>query len=61
MSTLELVRFLSDSASESIDKAEFAEARFATALLDEAEELLALGYRIMCRDRTNLSDNRKAA
>ena len=61
MSTLELVRFLSDSASESIDKAEFAEARFATALLDEAEELLALGYRIMYRDRTNLSDNRKAA
>ena len=61
MSTLDLVRFLSDSASELIDKAEFTEAHFAPALLDEAEELLALGYRIMCRDRTSLSYNRKAA
>ena len=61
MSTLELVRFLSDSASKSIDKAESAEAHLATALLDEAEELLALGSKIVCRARTNLRDSRKAA
>ena len=61
MSTLELVRFLSDSASKSIDKAESAEELLATALLDEAEELLALGFKIVCRARTNLSDTRKAA
>ena len=49
MDTLELVRFLSDSASKSIDKAE------------SAEELLALGSKIVCRARTNLRDSRKAA
>ena len=61
MSTLELVRFLSDSASKSIDKAESAGAQLAATLLDEAEEYLALGSKIVCRARTNLSDTRKAA
>ena len=61
MSTLELVRFLSNSAYKLIDKAASAEAHLATALLDEAEELLALGSKITCRARTNITDTRKAA
>ena len=61
MSTLELVRFLSDSACEAINRAEFSEVHLATALLDEAEELLALGSKVACRARTDLSDIRKAA
>ena len=61
MNTLELVRFLSDSANEAIHKAEFAEARLATALLDEAEEFLALGSKIIRRAAINRQDTRKAA
>ena len=61
MTSLELVRFLSDSACEAIDRAKFSEVHLATALLDEAEELLALGSKVACRARTNLSHIRKAA
>ena len=61
MSTLELVRFLSDSACEAIDRAEFAETHLAAVLLDEVEELLALGSKVARRTKTNLSDIRKAA
>ena len=61
MSRLELVRFLSDRACEAIDRAEVTEVHLATALLDEAEELLALGSKVACRARTNLSDIRKVA
>ena len=61
MSTLELVRFLSDSACQAINRAEFSEVHLATALLDEAEELLALGSKVAYRARTNLTDIRKAA
>ena len=61
MSTSELVRFLLDNASKTIYKAESAEAHLAAALLDEAEEFLALGSKIVCRARPNRSDTRKAA
>ena len=61
MHTLELVRFLSDAADETIDRAESAEAHLAAALLDEAEELLALGSKIAYRARTNITDTRNAA
>ena len=61
MSTLEIVRFLSDSACEAINRAEFSEVHLATALLDEAEELLALGSKVACRARKSINSTRKAA
>ena len=61
MNTLELVRFLSDSANETIYKAEAAEGHFAMELLDEAEELLVLGSKIVDRARTDLNGTMKAA
>ena len=61
MNSLELVRFLSDSAKETIDRAEATKGRLAKILLDEAEELLALGSKIACRAKTNVNATKKAA
>ena len=61
MSTSELVQFLSDSAKETIDRAESAKVHLAAGLLDEAEELLAVSFKVACRAKTNTDDIRKAA
>ena len=61
MTTLELVRFLSDSADELINKAASMETGDVNCLLDEAEELIALASKIMCRVAINLRDSRQAA
>ena len=61
MNTLELIRFLSDSANEAIDKATSAEGNDVSLFLDEAEELLALGHSIILRTAINQRGFRKAA
>ena len=61
MHTLELIQFLSDAANETINRADSTEAHLAVPLLDEAEELLALGSKIAHRARTKITDTRKAA
>ena len=61
MATLELVRFLSESADELIVKAEVALPGAAASLLDEAEELLTLGAQIMGRYKAKIMIAREAA
>ena len=61
MATLELVRFLSESAGELIIKAEVVRPSAAAGLLDEAEELLALGAQIMGRYETKIMIAKEAA
>ena len=61
MATLELVRFLSESADELIVKAEAALPGAAAGLLDEAEELLTLGAQIMGRHEVKIMIAKEAA
>ena len=61
MATLELVRFLSESADELIVKAEVALPGAAAGLLDEAEELLTLGAQIMGRYEAKIMIAKEAA
>ena len=61
MATLELVRFLSESADELIVKAEVALPCAAVGLLDEAEELLTLGAQIMGRYEVKIMIAKEAA
>jgi len=51
MATIELVRFLNDSANELLNKAEAAQPAAAETMVDEAEELLALGASILKRHK----------
>lgn len=60
MAKLELVRYLNDSAEELIEKAEAANAAEAKGLLDEAEELLALGANILSRDTMEIETKEAA-
>jgi len=60
MAKLELVRYLNDSAEELIEKAETASPAAAKGLLDEAEELLALGANILSRDTLEIETKEAA-
>ena len=61
MNTLDLVRFLSESADEAINKASSMETGDVSSLLDEAEELITLAFKIIYRIEINLRNVRKAA
>ena len=61
MNTLDLVRFLSESAEEAINKASSMETGDVNSLLDEAEELITLAFKIIYRIEINLRNIRKAA
>ena len=61
MNTLDLVRFLSESADEAINKASSMEIGDVNSLLDEAEELITLAFKIVYRIEINLRNVRKAA
>ena len=61
MATIQLVRFLSDSADELLGKADTATPIMAERLLDEAEELLVLGASIMGRQSIAMVETREAA
>jgi hypothetical protein len=60
MAKLELVRYLNDSAEELIEKAESAGPAEAKRLLDEAEELLALGVNILSHDTMEIETKEAA-
>jgi len=60
MAKLELVRYLNDSAEELIEKAESASPAEAKGLLDEAEELLALGVNILSHDTMEIETKEAA-
>ena len=61
MATIQLVGFLLESAEELIVKAESALPALAGEKLDEAEELLALGARIMSRHKAEVISKKEAA
>ena len=61
MNTLDLVCFLSESADEAINKASSMETGDVNSLLDEAEELITLAFKIIYRIEINLRNVRKAA
>ena len=61
MNTLDLVRFLSESADEAINKASSMETGDVNSLLYEAEELITLAFKIIYRIEINLRNVRKAA
>ena len=61
MATFELVSFLLKTAEELINKAESTLPNAAIGMLDEAEELLELGLRILSRQKINVDPNREAA
>ena len=61
MNTLDLVRFLSESADEAINRAASMETGDVNSLLDEAEELITLAFKIIYRIEINLRNVRKAA
>ena len=61
MTKIELVRFLSDSASEALRKAQYAKPEIAKVLLDEAEELLALATSVLSRPVAESLETRDAA
>ena len=61
MNTLDLVLFLSESADEAINKASSMETGDVHSLLDEAEELITLAFKIIYRIEINLRNVRKAA
>ncbi len=61
MATLDLVRFLADSADELLYKAEAATPAAADSLVDEAEEMLALGASILSRHAAFEVETREAA
>ena len=61
MATFELVNFLLESAEELINKAESALPPTANNMLDEAEELLALGSSILSHQNIKVGPNKEAA
>jgi len=61
MANIELVRFLSDGASEALKNAESAAPGAAKALLAEAEELLALATSVLNRPVQPAVETREAA
>ncbi len=61
MARIELVRFLSDSASEALKKAQDAKPKIAKILLDEAEECLALAASVLSRPAVKMLETREAA
>ena len=61
MAKIELVRFLSDSAGDALNKAQDAKPETTKVLLDEAEELLALAMSVLNRPTTELFEAREAA
>jgi len=61
MAKIDLVRFLSDSAAESLRKAENAAPDAAKSLLDEAEELLALAASVLNRPAVEQIEKLEAA
>jgi hypothetical protein len=61
MPTLELVRFLADSADEVLTTAETQAPDGAQALVDEAEEMLALAASILGRHMAFEVETREAA
>ena len=61
MATSQLVSFLLESAEELIDEVESAAPVLADDMLDEAEELLALGDIILSRHKVEVGSNKEAA
>tara|TARA_B100002052_G_C15824975_1_gene572437 strand:+ start:1088 stop:1273 length:186 start_codon:yes stop_codon:yes gene_type:complete len=61
MAKIELVRFLSDSAGDALNKAQDAKPETMKILLDEAEELLALATSVLNRPTAELLEAREAA
>lgn len=61
MATLDLVRYLSDSAEELLGKAEAAGPEVAKTMMDEAEELMVLGASIMDRRSATIIETKEAA
>ena len=61
MSTLQLIRFLLESAEELIVAVESAAPALAGDMFDEAEELLTLGANIMSRHKVDMGSSKEAA
>jgi hypothetical protein len=61
MATLDLVRFLTDSADEGLKKAENMAPAAANDLVDEAEEMIALAASILTRRTVFEVETREAA
>ena len=61
MATLQLVSFLMESAEELIVEVESVAPALAADMLDEAEELLMLGAKIMSRHKVEVSSNKEVA
>ena len=61
MAKIELVRFLSDSACDALNKAHDVKPETAKGLLDEAEELLALAKLMLNRPTAELLEAQEAA
>jgi len=61
MAKIELVRFLSDSADDALNKAQDAKPETAKVLLDEAEELLVLATSVLNRPTAELLEALEAA
>ena len=61
MAKIELVRFLSGSAGDALNKAQDAKPETAKVLLDEAEELLALATSVLNRPTAELLEALEAA
>jgi hypothetical protein len=61
MATLDLVRFLADSADEVLKKAETAAPSAANDMVDEAEEMIALAASILGRRQVFEVETREAA
>ena len=61
MATLQLIRFLMDSAEELLVAVESGAPIIAGDMLDEAEELLALAANIMSRHKIDVGSSKEAA
>ena len=61
MATIELLRFLLERAEDLIVRAESTLPVLADEMLDEAEELLTLGAKIMSRHKIKVDSNKEAA
>lgn len=61
MATLDLVRFLADSADEVLKKAETVAPSAANGMVDEAEEMIALAASILGRRQVFEVETREAA
>ena len=61
MTKIELVRFLSDSAGDALERAQKVHPDSAKVILDEAEELLALAKSVMNRHAVEVLEPREAA